>query len=143
MVSQPTFLLDEMDRHNTRIKKEAAEEFQRSAWRNCWGWEGPKAGEYCEIDSCVVPTEHGGTVYAYMEQVRLIDERADGTWLAEIEMGVANWWDSKTPFKWPHDGTRVILRICDIWPHVRELRKKRADLARVAEQPPTPHYMQE
>ena len=35
MLTQPTFLLEEMDRHNTRLKKEAAEEFQRNAWRNC------------------------------------------------------------------------------------------------------------
>ena len=122
MVSQPTFLLDEMDRHNTRIKKEAAEEFQRSAWRNCWGWEGPKAGEYCEIGSCVVPTEHGGTVYAYTEQVRLIEERADGTWLGEIDMGVKQWWGKEKPFRWPKDGTRVILGIRDIWPPTRILR---------------------
>ena len=51
-----------MDRQNVGLKKAEAEEFQRGAWRNCWGWEGPKAGEYCEIDSCVVPKEHGGTV---------------------------------------------------------------------------------
>ena len=122
MLTQPTFLLEEMDRHNTRLKKEAAEEFQRGAWRNCWGWEGPKAGEHCEIDSCVVPTETGGTVYAYMEQVRLIEERADGTWLAEIDMGVKRWWGNKQPFRWPKDGTRVVLGIRDIWPPTRILR---------------------
>ena len=88
MISQPTFLLDEMDRQNTAVKKAKAEEFQRDAWRNCWGWAGPKAGEHCEIDSCVVPTEHGETVYAYTEQVRLIDERADGTWLGEMRVTI-------------------------------------------------------
>ena len=143
MLTQPTFLLADMDKETAARRKAEAEEHQKELWRLCWDWDGPKAGEHCEIDTRVVSKEDGGTVYVYMEQAKLIEERPDGTWLAEIDMGVANWWDSKTPFKWPHDGTRVILRICDIWPPVRELRKKRADLARVAEQPPTPHYMQE
>ena len=122
MLTQPTFLLEEMDRQNAALKKAAAEKSQRDAWRKSWGWEGPKAGEYCEIDSCVVPTEHGGPVYAYLEQVRLIEERADGTWLAEIEMGVKRWWGKQVPFRWPKDGTRVILGIRDIWPPTRILR---------------------
>ena len=62
MLTQPTFLLEEMDRQNAALKKAVAEKLQRNAWRNCWSWEGPKPGEYCEIDSCVVPKEHGGTV---------------------------------------------------------------------------------
>jgi len=122
MVTQPTFLLADLDKETAESRKAEAEKHQKHLWKACWDWDGPEAGKHCDIDSCVVRKENGETVYAYMEQAKLIEERPDGTWLAVIDMGVDNWWGSENPFTWPHDGTRVILEIGDIWPPTRILR---------------------
>lgn len=69
-----------------------------SSWAT-WGWPGPMAGELCDVDLPIVDTPDGGSLYCYAEQARLIEQQADGRWLAEIEM----------PGEWFKNGRRVLL----------------------------------
>jgi hypothetical protein len=101
-----------------------AEDRQRHYWRVLWDWDGPAVGEICEIDTCVVPTANGRSLYCYTEQVRLIELMPDGRWLAEISMGEVR------GKPWHKDGTRVLLGICDIWPPVRAYRRARDESLR-------------
>ncbi len=88
--------------------------------RICWPeWPGPAVGELCEVSECVVKREDGGVIYAYMEQVRLLEHRSDGRWLGVIEMGEV--WGKP----WPKDGTRLLLDETDVWPPTRLLWKAR------------------
>lgn len=99
--------------------QERQEQFQRDCWRGFWGWDGPTVGGLCDVNTPIVETAEGDRLYCYMEQCRLIEQRADGRWLAEIEMGEVHgkpWWK---------DGRRVLLGVCDIWPPVRVLRAER------------------
>lgn len=86
------------------------------------GYDGPASGRLCDIDTLCVDLESGGSIYAYMEQCRLIEHRPDGKWLAVIEMGTTH----GTP--WGKDGTRVLLSEDDIWPPMRQPIERRNDL---------------
>jgi len=80
------------------------------------GWDGPTPGGHCDITgSIIVELESGGSIYAYMEQCRLIEKRQDGKWLAVIDMGIVH------GHPWGKDGTRVILPEEQIWPPMREM----------------------
>ena len=103
-----------------------AEASHRESWRLCWGWGGPIAGELCEVNRCVVQREAGGTVYAYMEQCRLIEQRPNGQWLAVIEMGEV--WGKP----WWKDGARLLLGVLDIWPPTKWIRQQRDEAKRIA-----------
>jgi len=59
-------------------------------------------------------------LYCYTEECRLIEQRADGKWLAVIEMGEVH------GKPWHKDGTRLLLGERDIWPPVRRLKAARA-----------------
>jgi hypothetical protein len=114
------FLAD-LDREASQTAHAAAEQSQRDSWRYCWNWSGPKVGEPCSIDSCVVEQEDGTPIYAYMERCMMIEQRPDGRWLAEIAMGEVH------GKPWPKDGTRVVLSVCDIWPSIADLRKSASE----------------
>src|SRR5690606_32809553 len=43
-----------------------------------WGWQGPQAGELCDIDIPIPDTPEGGGLYCYTEQARLIEQQPDG-----------------------------------------------------------------
>ena len=64
-----------------------------------WGWQGPQAGELCDIDIPIPDTPEGGGLYCYTEQARLIEQQPDGLWLAVIEM----------PGEWFKNGRQVLL----------------------------------
>lgn len=88
--------------------------------RICWPeWEGPTVGGLCEVANCIAQKEDGSSLYAYMEQCRLIERRPDGTWLAVIEMGEV--WGKP----WSKDGTRLVLEETDIWPPTKRLWEAR------------------
>jgi hypothetical protein len=98
---------------------EAREASHRRSWKVCWGWDGPVAGETASISSVFAQCVDGRTIYAYTEKVRLVEQQADGRWLAVINMGEVRgkaWWK---------DGTQVLLGILDIWPPVDDLRAAR------------------
>ena len=86
------------------------------------GFDGPAPGRYCDINPLCVELETGGSIYAYMEQCRLIEKRPDGKWLAVIDMvtihGVA----------WFKNRTRVILKEEDMWPPMRQPIENRNDV---------------
>lgn len=95
-------------------------EHHRRSRKVCWPeWDGPAVGELCDVCELIAQQEDGGTIYAYMEQCRLLEERPDGTWLAVIEMGIVH------GKPWYKDGTRLILGDLDIWPPVRQLAAAR------------------
>lgn len=80
-------------------EREARQEAMlQSSWR-IWGWGGPTVGGMCEIDECCPETVDGSRLYAYTELARLIEQRADGKWIAEIAM----------PGDWGKNGRRVVL----------------------------------
>jgi hypothetical protein len=66
-------------------------------------------GDLCDFTGNIfIDLESGGGMYAYDERCRLIEKRADGKWLAVIEMGMV--WGHP----WAKDGTKVILDEEDI-----------------------------
>lgn len=84
------------------------------SWR-MWGWTGPQAGGLCDIDIPIPDTPEGGGLYCYTEQARLIEQQADGLWLAVIEM----------PGEWFKNGRQVLLDRQWIGPPRRVLRAER------------------
>lgn len=74
------------------------EDALQSSW-DVWGWSGPVVGEMCEIDLPCPDTVEGGRLYCYTELARLIEQRPDGLWIAEIAM----------PEPWAKNGRRVLL----------------------------------
>ena len=103
------------------------EEILRYSWA-IWGWDGPSVGGLCEIDIPTVDTVEGSKLYCYTEQARLIEQRDDGMWLAEIEM----------PGEWCKNGRRVLLERQWIGPPRRAIRKAEACSA-----PPDPGHGKE
>lgn len=87
----------------------------QSSWQT-WGWPGPMAGELCEIDIPCPDTPEGAPLYCYCEQARLVEQQADGRWLAEIEM----------PGDWCKNGRRVLLDRYWIGPPRRLIRGLKA-----------------
>lgn len=83
------------------------------SWKICWGWNGPVAGEYCQVNTPIVEKENGERLYCYMERCKLIMEMIDGRWLVEIDMPLQN------GKQWSKNGTRLLLGITDIWPNCR------------------------
>lgn len=118
------FVAEEAKRQEDTRKTEY-ELRHRHSWRVCWNWDGPTAGGACDIHTCCVtlaePVEGNTlrTIYAYIERCILLEERPDGTWLAEIAMGIVH------GKPWHKDGTRVLLKTTDIWPPTRDLMKQR------------------
>lgn len=89
------------------------EEMHILSWQVCWGWHGPVAGEYCEVNTPIVSTAEGGKLYCYMERCRLVEELEGGSWLAEIDM------PPQRGESWGKNGARLVLAITDIWPNCR------------------------
>lgn len=94
---------------------------QEDYWASL-GYDGPEPGRFCSIDRIIVELEGGGSIYAYMEQCRLIEKRPDGRWLAVIEMGIVH------GAPWGKDGTLVILSVDEIWPPMRRPTERRNDI---------------
>lgn len=80
-----------------------------------WGWAGPTVGGLCDIDIPIPDTPEGGGLYCYTEQARLIEQQADGRWLAEIEM----------PGDWFKNGRQVLLERYWIGPPRRVINAER------------------
>lgn len=80
-----------------------------------WGWSGPTVGGLCDIDLCCPDTPDGSPICCYTEQARLIEQQADGRWLAVIEM----------PGDWYKNGRRVLLERYWIGPPRRVIRAER------------------
>jgi hypothetical protein len=84
-------------------------------WKICWGWAGPRVGEYCEVNNLLADLADGtGTIYCYMERCRIIEALPGEQWLAEIDMG-------EFEPRWGKNGTKLILPKDNIWPSVRDL----------------------
>jgi len=94
----------------------------REQYWSSLGYDGPVPGRYCNIEPLIAELEAGGTIYAYMEQCRLVEKRPDGRWLAVIDMGITN------RAKWCKDGTRILLSEDEIWPPMRQPIENRNDL---------------
>lgn len=101
------------------VQDAASREDRRESIRQClwdtFGWPGPAVGRMCEIDIPIPPTPEGGSLYCYMETARLIELKADGRWLAEIEM----------PGDWYKNGRRVLLDRDYIGPDRRQFKHRR------------------
>jgi len=92
---------------------------QKDYWKACWDWDGPVAGGFCEVDCCIADLADGsGSLYCYMEQCRVLEERTDGRYLVEIAMGTVH------GKPWGKDGTKLILSIDEIWAPTRQLRRE-------------------
>jgi hypothetical protein len=104
-------------------------ESHKESWRYCWNWDGPEVGGYCQLDvicaTLETPYAHPDTgalitqTYAYMERCRLIEKRADGKWLAVIDMGIVH------GEPWYKNGTRIIMDELEVWPSVRDINAER------------------
>lgn len=114
-----------MDAIDLFAEQEAAERDARRehillhSWRT-WGWNGPTVGGLCEVGMPIVATPDGPSLYCYMEQARLLEQRADGMWLAVIEMG------NVRGEPWFKDGRHVLLRRDEIAPPRQWIREMRA-----------------
>ena len=87
------------------------------SWKNCWDWDGPVVGGYCDVgELCARQADGGNSIFCYMEQCRVLEALPNDEWLVEIAMGEV---DGKP---WPKDGARLILSKDDIWPPTRILR---------------------
>lgn len=103
---------------------------QRRMWMICWDWDGPVVGGMCQACDCISGTvyerfdlghqwiEVGEKIYNYMEQIRIIEQLDDETWVGEIAMPAGWWGEGKD---WHTDGMKLKLGVMDIWPPVREL----------------------
>jgi hypothetical protein len=89
-------------------------------WWSAWGWDGPEVGGYIEVGDITARKADGdGHVFCYMEQCKVIEAQADGSFLAEICMGLIN------GVPWHKDGTRIILERDQISAPTMLLRKSR------------------
>lgn len=108
-------LLAEVDDAQASFAESKALVTHKRHWQVCWNWAGPEVGGFCEVNTPIVDTDDGKQLYAYMERCRLLELRPDGRWLVEIAMGEVH------GEPWYKDGTRLLLRVLDIWPPTRDL----------------------
>ncbi len=120
-------LFAELERANAAARRE---EMLRCSWE-AWGWDGPSVGGLCDIDAVIANTVDGSPLYCYMEQARLIEQREDGVWVAEIAM----------PGDWYKNGCRVLLERQRIGPPRRAIREAKASAQ--SPTPPDPGHEQE
>lgn len=82
------------------------------SWRICWDWDGPKEGEYAEVNNCTAwEYDNKERCYHYMAPVKLLKQINATHWLAQIDYP-----EELGEHFIEQNKIRLLLDILDIWP---------------------------